>query len=201
MNSKRRVISRRKFLGATASAVFAFNVVPAYVLGAEGDKAPSEKLNVACIGVAGRGGVHVNAASESGHNIVALCDADSGRLAGVAKRFPSAKTYTDYRKLYDEVGKNIDAVMVATPDHHHAFASMMAINLGKHVYCEKPLTHSVWEARQVAEAARKAKVATQMGIPSSGAAGGTSGRVLSATSRVIPWHRYSLRWSSSTQRP
>jgi predicted dehydrogenase len=93
---------------------------------------------------------------------VALCDVDWAHAAGTFKKFPQAKPWKDYRKMLDEQ-KEIDAVIVATPDHQHAFASMHAIRLGKHVYCEKPLTHSVWEARQVARAAHEHKVATQMG--------------------------------------
>src|SRR5205823_8281151 len=93
---------------------------------------------------------------------VALCDVDWAHAAGTFKKFPKAKRYKDFRKMFEEE-KNIDGVVVATPDHMHAFASMAAIKMGKHVYCEKPLTHSVWEARQVAQAAREYKVATQMG--------------------------------------
>ena len=100
-------------------------------------------------------------------NIVALCDVDWRHAAGTFREFPQAKPYKDYRKMLD-AEKSIDAVLVATPDHVHAFASMAAIRLGKGVYCEKPLTHSVWEARQVAEAARKAGVATQMGNQGAG---------------------------------
>ena len=161
MNRKSKEISRRQFLGGAAGAAFAVTIVPPHVLGGEAGTPPSDKLNFACVGVGGRAGAHVDAAG--GQNLVAMCDVDKDRLGNQAKRFPKAKTYTNYRKMLDEVAKDIDAVFVATPDHHHAFATMAAIKRGKHVYCEKPLTHSVWEARQVAEAARKAKVATQMG--------------------------------------
>jgi predicted dehydrogenase len=156
----RHEFSRRKFLKGSAAAALAATIVPPSVLGEEGP-APSNKLNLACIGVSGRGGAHVDAAQR--HNLVALCDVDKNHLGGAAKRFPKAKTFTDYRKMLDEISKEIDAVFIAVPDHHHAFATMQALKLGKNVYCEKPLTHSVWEARQIAEAARKAKVATQMG--------------------------------------
>jgi predicted dehydrogenase len=153
--------SRRKFLGAAATSAAVFNFFPSHVLGLGGAKSPNEKLNVAGIGVAGQGGGDLSQfASE---NIVALCDVDWAHAAGTFKRYPDAKQYKDYRKMLEEQKDNIDAVIVATPDHHHAFASMMAMKLGKHVYCEKPLTHSVWEARQMAEAARKYKVVTQMG--------------------------------------
>ena len=95
-------------------------------------------------------------------NIVALCDVDKNHAAHIFKKYPKAQQFTDYRQMLDQM-KEIDGVVVATPDHHHAFAAMEAIKRGKHVYCEKPLTHSVWEARRVAQAAREAKVATQMG--------------------------------------
>jgi len=120
---------------------------------------PNEKLNIACVGVAGRGGANVNGVAHE--NIVALCDIDSKRLGGAAERFPKAERYADFRKCLDQ--KNIDAVTVSTPDHTHAAPTMAALKQGKHVYCEKPLTHSVFEARIVAETAKQKKVATQMG--------------------------------------
>jgi predicted dehydrogenase len=135
-------------------------VLPGSVLGLRGAPSPNSKLNIAGIGIGGQGAHDIGQLATE--NIVALCDVDKSYAAGTFKRFPQAKVFGDYRKMLDEL-KEIDAVVVATPDHHHAFASMEAIKRGKHVYCEKPLTHSVWEARQVAEAARKAKVATQMG--------------------------------------
>jgi hypothetical protein len=153
-------MSRRGFLGGAAMATTAFSVAPAHVLGLNGATPPSGKLNIAGIGVGGQGASDLgNFTSE---NIVALCDVDWRHAAGTFKRFPDAKRHKDFRKMLEEQ-KDIDAVIVATPDHVHALASMMAIRLGKHVYCEKPLTHSVWEARKVAEAAREHKVATQMG--------------------------------------
>ncbi|MBI4661700.1 MAG: Gfo/Idh/MocA family oxidoreductase [Verrucomicrobia bacterium] len=153
-------ISRRNFLrGATLSA-FGFTVLPSRVLGLGGQTPPSEKLNIAGIGIGGQGASDLN--QLAGENIVALCDVDWARGAGMFKKFPNAKKYKDFRKMLEEQ-KDIDAVVVATPDHVHAIASLTAIKLGKHVYCEKPLTHSVWEARKVAEAAREHKVATQMG--------------------------------------
>lgn len=135
-------------------------VLPGSVLGLRGAPSPNSKLDIAGIGVGGQGAHDIS--QFAGENIVGLCDVDKNHAGGTFKRFPQAKVFTDYRKMLDEL-KNIDAVVVATPDHHHAFASIEALKRGKHVYCEKPLTHSVWEARQVAEVARKAKVATQMG--------------------------------------
>jgi predicted dehydrogenase len=152
-----RTFSRRQFIGGTALGM---TVLPKHVLGL-GAVSPNEKLNIAGIGVAGQGGSDLS--NLSSENIVALCDVDWRHAAGTFKKFPKAKQFKDYRKMLDEVEKEIDAVIVATPDHMHAFASMHAIKMGKHVYCEKPLTHSVWEAREIAKAAREAKVATQMG--------------------------------------
>lgn len=151
-----RKVTRRDFIRTTGTVATAAMFMP-HLARAEG---ANEKLNIANIGVGGRGGAHLGAAG--GQNLVAICDIDEGRLGGVAKRFPKAKPYTDYRKMLEEM-KEIDAVMVATPDHSHFPASMMAIQMGKHVFCEKPLTHSVQEARRIAAAAREKKVATQMG--------------------------------------
>jgi predicted dehydrogenase len=155
-----RRVSRRDFVRDTACAISAFNVLPGWVLGLNGQTPPSEKLNIAAIGVAGQGAQDINQLQD--HNIVALCDVDWAHAAGTFKKFPGAKQYKDFRKMLD-AHREIDAVIVATPDHMHAFASIAAIERGKHVYCEKPLTHSVWEARRVATAAREKKVATQMG--------------------------------------
>ncbi len=156
---RNKKISRRDFMGA--AAVTAFTIVPRSVLGGARHVPPSEKVNIAGIGVGGQGGSDIR--SLSSQNIVALCDVDWGHAAGTFRRYPNAKKYKDFRIMLDEEDKNIDAVIVATPDHVHAVASMAAIKRGKHVYCEKPLTHSVYEARVLAKAAREAGVATQMG--------------------------------------
>ncbi|MGB2820223.1 MAG: Gfo/Idh/MocA family oxidoreductase [Phycisphaerae bacterium] len=159
-----KTANRREFLRAaagTVGAAAAFTIVPRRVLGGPGRKAPSDKLNIAGIGVGGMGGHNLgNLGSE---NIVALCDVDHSYAAGTFKRHGGAKRYRDYRRMLDKQ-KDIDAVVVATPDHTHAVISMAAIRAGKHVYCQKPLTRDVYEARMLAEAARDAKVATQMGI-------------------------------------
>jgi len=159
-DEQNKKISRRDFMGA-AAAVTAFTIVPRSVLGGQGHIAPSEKLNIAGIGVGGQGGGDISAVSSQ--NIVALCDVDWRHASGTFRRHPNAKKYKDFRIMLDKEDKNIDAVIVATPDHVHAVASMAAIKRGKHVYCEKPLTHSVYEARMIAKAAREHKVATQMG--------------------------------------
>jgi len=156
---KERKMSRRDFMGA-AAAVAAFTIVPRHVLGGPNNAAPSEKLNIAGIGSGGMGGGNINACR--GENIVALCDVDDKQAEGTFKRFPNAKKYRDFRKMLDEQ-KDIDAVIVATPDHTHAVAAMAAMKRGKHVYVQKPLTRTVYEARALTEAAREYNVATQMG--------------------------------------
>ena len=134
--------------------------MPRFVLGGPGQKPPSEKLNLAVIGAGGRGEEDI--AELKTENIVALCDVDWGRAAKTFDRLPKAARYRDFRVMLEKE-KGIDAVVVATPDHIHAVASMAAIRAGKHVYCEKPLTRTIQEARSLAKAAREARVATQMG--------------------------------------
>jgi predicted dehydrogenase len=156
----KRQRTRRDFLAETTLAGLGFWVAGGLTLAAS--KSANEKLNIACIGVGGKGDSDTDQAGEHG-NIVALCDIDDHHLEAKAKKFPQAKKYYDFRKMFDEMGKNIDAVTVSTPDHTHAAASVMAMRLGKHVYCQKPLTHTVYEARLMRETAAKYKVATQMG--------------------------------------
>lgn len=160
----KRIISRRQFIKRTAAsaAIIGFpTIIPIHVLGGPRHIAPSEKLNIAGIGVGGMGGSNVRASA--GENIVALCDLDHKYAAGTFKTFPDAKLYKDYREMLDQQ-KDIDAVIIGTPDHTHAVISMAAIKAGKHVYCQKPLTHDIYEARTLANAAREAGVVTQMGI-------------------------------------
>jgi predicted dehydrogenase len=152
-------LTRRELLGG-ATAVAAFTVVPRHVLGGARNVAPSEKLNIAGIGIGGRGQGDLDECRSE--NIVALCDVDEGYAGKVFERYPKAKKWTDFRRMLDEQ-KEIDAVIIATPDHLHAVVAMAAIKRGKHVYCEKPLTHCIWEARRLTLAAREAKVATQLG--------------------------------------
>jgi len=146
----------------TAAAVAAFAIVPRHVLGGAGNTPPSGKLNIAGVGIGGMGQNNVAACADAGANIVALCDVDSKYAAGVFKKYAGARQWTDFRKMLDEQ-KDIDAVVVATPDHLHAVVAMAAMQRGKHVYVQKPLTRTVWEARMLTEAARKYKVQTQMG--------------------------------------
>jgi len=159
-NGPGRALSRRQFIGGSALASAGLLFLPSRVLGRGGFKPPSEKLNIAGIGVGGQGGHDIS--QMAGENIVALCDVDSAHAGGIFRRYEGAKIYADYRKMLEEQ-KDIDAVVIATPDHQHAIITMAALRAGKHVYCEKPLTHTVWEARQVAQAAREHKAATQMG--------------------------------------
>jgi hypothetical protein len=154
-------LSRRKFLATTAGAAAAFTILPSNVVSGLGHKAPSDKLNIAAIGIGGMG--HTNLNNLKSENIVALCDVDWAYADGTFKDFPSAKKYWDWRKMYDEIKDSIDAVVVATADHSHALVAANAMALGKHVYCQKPLTHSVYESRLLTKLAAKQKVATQMG--------------------------------------
>ncbi|MHC4250957.1 MAG: Gfo/Idh/MocA family protein [Planctomycetota bacterium] len=157
---RRSGITRRRFLGAAASAT-ALTIVPRRVLGGPGESAPSEKLNVAAIGVGKKGIDDVRMAAH--HNIVALCDVDSEWAAPTFKLFPKAKRYSDYRVMFERERKSIDAVIIATPDHHHVPAAIMAMRRGKHVYCEKPFGQNIAEIRQATRVAREMKVATQLG--------------------------------------
>ena len=153
-------ISRRRFLGATTIASSAFLIAPRRVLGGAGQEPPSRKLNLAGVGIGGQGAWDLDQVRDQ--NIVALCDVDWDYAAKTFQRYPQAKKYRDFREMLDQE-KSIDAVVVGTPDHNHAIVSITAIKRGKHVYCEKPLTRTVFEARAVAQAAREHKVATQMG--------------------------------------
>jgi len=154
-------VTRREFVGTLAAAGAGLAIVPRCAVARAGETPPSEKLNIASIGVGGMGAGDVNDVSRE--NIVALCDVDLGHAAGTFKKFPKAKQYRDFRKLFDEMEKQIDAVTVSTPDHTHAVAAMAAIKRGKHVYCQKPLAHSVYEVRQLMKAAAEHNVVTQLG--------------------------------------
>jgi predicted dehydrogenase len=149
--------TRRQFTRSVVGSALGVFGMPGLVRG----RGASEKLNIALIGVGGRGGDNLK--SVSGENVVALCDVDENRLGEAAKDHSRAKTYQDFRRMFDELQGQIDAVVVSTPDHTHAVVSKAALDLGKHVYCEKPLTHSIHEARVLALAAARHKVATQMG--------------------------------------
>jgi predicted dehydrogenase len=162
-------LSRRKFIKTAAAMAAATTVLPR-VLQAQDGAGPgapaildddSDKLRIACIGVGGRGWSAVDGCKQE--KIVALCDVDQKRAAGAYELVPDAKHYTDYRKMLEEMDSEIDAVTISTPDHMHFAPALMAIRMGKHVLVEKPLTHTIWEARQLTLEARKAGVVTQMG--------------------------------------
>jgi len=153
-------ITRRQFASAAAAAA-SLTIVPSSVLAASGKQAPSDKLNIACIGAGGRG--YANLMNVKGENIVAFCDVDDKRAAPTYKEFPEVKRYYDFRKLLDKERKNIDAVVISTTDHVHIPASVMALKRGMHVYCEKPLGHNIGEVREAAKVAKRYGLATQMG--------------------------------------
>ena len=155
--------SRRNFLAAAGGASLGLLIVPRHVLGGAGFVPPSERVNLAGIGAGGMGGGDIATHAKNGANIVALVDVDEQRAAGSFGNFPQARRYKDFRVMLDKEAANIDAVSVGTPDHIHAVAAMAAIRAGKHVYCQKPLTHTLHEWRELTKAAHAAGVATQMG--------------------------------------
>ncbi|GAB4467857.1 MAG: Gfo/Idh/MocA family oxidoreductase [Thermoflexibacter sp.] len=157
-------LSRRNFIKSAGIATAAFSIVPRFVLGGKGFIPPSDTLYIAGIGVGGKGESDLTGfAKNPKAKIAFLCDVDERMTANSRKNFPNAKFYRDFREMFDKESKNIDAVSVSTPDHTHAVATMAAIQRGKHVYVQKPLTHNIYEARMLTEAARKYKVVTQMG--------------------------------------
>ncbi|UJP64331.1 Gfo/Idh/MocA family protein [Mongoliitalea daihaiensis] len=163
-NQEHHINSRRNFIKASATALAGFYFVPRHVLGGPGFLAPSDRLRVAGIGVGGMGGNDVRGVFNSGKaDFIALCDVHDSRAKGSVDAHPKAKYYRDYREMLDKEHKNIDAVTISTPDHMHAVQTMAAMQLGKHVYVQKPLTHDIYEARMLTQAAEKYKVVTQMG--------------------------------------
>ena len=154
-------VTRRQFVGTAGATAALFTIVPRHVLGAQDAPGANEKINIAGIGVGGQGWGDIQ--NFRNENIVALCDVDDQRAGEAFKTFPDAKRYRDFRKMFDEMDKQIDAVMVATPDHTHAVICKEAMKRKKHVFCEKPLAHSVYEVRQLIDAARESGVVTQLG--------------------------------------
>ncbi len=167
-------MTRRNFLGSAATSAAAFMIVPRHVLGGPGYTSPSDKLNIACVGVGGKGTSDIT--SLSSENIVAFCDVDDTQMTKFAKHakknakdhpqlikmFEKAPKYRDFRIMLEKE-KFIDAITISTPDHTHAVIAMMAMKMGKHVFCQKPLTHTVYEARMLAKTAKEMNVTTQMG--------------------------------------
>jgi len=155
--------SRRSFIKSASIVAGSFMIVPRHVLG-KGFIAPSDKLNIAGIGAGGKGESDLSEFAKNPKvNIVGLCDVDERQAVNSRKRFPKAKYYRDFREMLDKEKNNIDACSISTPDHIHAIATISAMQLGKHVYTQKPLTHDIHEARLLANAAKRFKVITQMG--------------------------------------
>lgn len=176
--SNKKII-RREFLKGGAVAAASFMIVPRHVLG-KGFVAPSDKLNMAAIGCGGKARVNIKLAHNNGSdNIVALCDVDDRQAGMFRKQFPNAPYYKDYRKLLEKEAKNIDAVIVSTPDHMHYAIGSGAMQLGKHIYLEKPLTHDIWEARMLTKLAAEKKLVTQMGNQ------GSSGKGTRQTEAIV----------------
>jgi len=165
-------MTRRSFLQKGGAAALGLTIIPSVAMGKSisGVTAPSDKLNIAAVGIGGMGNSNIKAVKGT-ENIVALCDVDWKYAGHVFTENPGAKKYWDWRKMYDEMGKSIDAVIVATADHTHAIVAATGMTLGKHVYVQKPLTHSVYESRLLTKLAAKYRVATQMGNQGSSGSG------------------------------
>ncbi len=162
MENLPKTTTRRKFVQGAAAGVTTFHFVPAHVFGGKGRTSANEKINVACIGVGNRGGSSVRACSKE--NLVAFADVDDKVAAGTYKKYGHVKArFKDFRVMLDKLENKIDAVTVGTPDHTHAVAASNAMLRGKHVYCEKPLAHSIHEVRTLMNIAKKKKVITQLG--------------------------------------
>lgn len=182
-DSKRKTgMSRKDFIGSTAMAAGGFMFVPRHVLGGKGYQAPSDRLNIACIGVGGMGASNTRSLAQLGENIYALCDVDEEYAAETFYNYPKAKKFTDFRKMLDSEDE-IDAVMVATPDNTHAAIAIYAMKMGKHAFVQKPLTRTIYEARRMAQVAKETGVATQMG---------NQGHRYDGTLRIVEWVRQGL---------
>ena len=168
--------SRRDFLKKAAVAAAGLTIVPSKTIAGLGHKAPSDTMNIVGIGIGGKG--HPNLVGMKTENIIGLCDIDWKYAKNCFEEFPDAKRYWDWRKMFDELGDQIDGVMVATPDHTHATIAATALTMGKHVYSQKPLTHSVYESRLLTKLAAKYKVATQMG---------NQGHNIEGTMQTVEW--------------
>ncbi len=161
--TKTNSLSRRQFIYRTGVGVAAFNLLPSSLVRGAERRSANDKLNVAGIGIGSRGGNDVDEVAGLGENLVALCDVDEKYAAPEFAKYPKARRFTDFRVMLDKMGAGVDAVIIGTPDHNHAQIAMEAMRRGKHVYCEKPLTHTVHEARALMAAAHKYKVITQLG--------------------------------------
>ncbi|PRY40860.1 secreted protein [Spirosoma oryzae] len=208
----RRSFLKDSLLATAVAATSSFSIVPRHVLGgtrADGSRviAPSDKLNIAAVGCGGKADFNIQQAYNSGSdNFVALCDVDDRQAKKYRAKFSNAPYFQDYRELFDKAGKTFDAVIVSTPDHMHAPIAMAAMQLGKHVYVEKPLTHDIYEARMLTEAARKYKVVTQMG--NQGSSGDATRIIETAIQDGIIGHVHTIQcwtnrpvWPSGVQSP
>jgi predicted dehydrogenase len=195
--------NRRQFLQTTAATGIGFWVAGG--LRAEESKSPNEKVRMASVGIGGKGSSDSGDAGSKGQ-MVAICDVDTSRLEAAGKRFPGAKMFTDFRKMLEEMEKDIDAVTVSTPDHTHAPAALMAMRMGKHCFCQKPLTHTIYEARLMGQVAREKKLATQMGNQGTAMPGLRKGaallraNVLGKVSEVHVWTNRPI-WPQGGDRP
>jgi len=160
-------MERRNFLKNSTMSIVAFTIIPRYVLGGKGFTSPSDKLNIACVGIGGKGRVDVDGVSSE--NIIALCDVDQiranedrGDLKNAYNTFPSARKYVDFREMLEKETE-IDALTISTPDHMHAIVTMEAMKKGKHVYTQKPLTRTIGESKKIVAFARENNIITQMG--------------------------------------
>ncbi|NLV18623.1 MAG: Gfo/Idh/MocA family oxidoreductase [Bacteroidetes bacterium] len=162
MGNKSKKVSRRSFIGTAGALAAGFTILPGSVVSGIGKKAPGDRLNIAVVGIGGMGNSNLKAVRET-ENIVALCDVDWAYSKHVFEENPDARAYWDWRKMFDEMGSSIDAVIVATADHTHAMIAATAMTMGKHVFVQKPLTHTVYESRLLTRLAKKHRVATQMG--------------------------------------
>jgi predicted dehydrogenase len=170
LEKRKSTLTRREFLGSTATAAAGMVIVPRHVLGGRGFQSPSDTLNIGCVGVGGKGSSDIWGVSTE--NIVALCDPDDTQMAGFLKnehnkpehqpKYDKAAKYRDFRQMLDKE-KSIDAITVSTPDHTHAVVAMTAIKMKKHVFVQKPLTHTIMEARLLAQEAKKQNIVSQMG--------------------------------------
>ena len=195
IDQSQKQMKRRDFVEKTTKVAAAIAIVPSHVVAGLGHKPPSDKLNIAAVGVGGMGGNNLSAMENE--NIVALCDIDHRYSKETFNRYPKAKIYTDWRKMYGEMKDSFDAVLVATADHTHAVVASHAMTLGKHVYVQKPLTHSIYESRLLTNLAKKYRVATSMGNQ------GASGDGVRTTNELIWSGRLGdiTRVDSLTNRP
>jgi predicted dehydrogenase len=195
--------SRREFLRNSAFTGIGIWVVDKSW--AQGNQTPNERVNFGCIGVGGKGDSDTADAARLG-NVVAICDVDENTLNQAAAKYPNAKPFRDYRKMLEVMGKQIDAVTVSTPDHHHATAASLAMQMGKHCFTQKPLTHSIYEARRLGDLARRMRVATQMGNQGTAGSGLRKDAALvqaGVLGRVTEVHVWTNRpiWPQGVDRP